>query len=121
MTITEIRNNLPKMVIWMAKEAVMKGVRACREARNELNKQGELQDAGKPYNCRLGHAKYEAVSVAASVLWKLFQSCEADCQSAIEKVAEKKNGYLGNPEKYFDEFILALEERVGTVYIRKQE
>lgn len=112
MTISELRNTLPTMVIWMAKEAVMQGVRECHMAQSEYEKQAALREAGQPYNFTLKHAYYEGVRVAAEVLWKLFESCSADCQTTIEKVAEKRDGY-GDPDKYFDDFVVALEEQLG--------
>jgi len=112
-TVTEIKNSLPKMVIMMAGQAVEEGARAHRKAMEEYNKQKELSDSGKPYNFTLKHAYCESVGVAASVLWRIFQSCEADCQKAIEKAAEKLERYYGYPEKYFDEFLVALEEQLG--------
>jgi len=111
--LTEIKNRLPKMVIMMAGQAVESGIRAYRKAEEEASKQVNLRDSGKPYNFTLRHAYYDSVGVAASVLWRIFWSCEADCQSAIEKVAESTGSYYGYPEKRFDEFVVALGERLG--------
>lgn len=110
------------MVIWMAKKAVMEGVKRYHLAQSEGEKQAALREAGKPYNFTIRHAYYEGVGVAAEVLWKLFQSCSIDCQEAIASVAKNRDGYCGDPDHYFDDFVLALEQQLGTpVTIRKEE
>ena len=85
MTVTEIRNNLPKMVISVVKEAVMEGVRAHHRAQNEYNEQHKLIDADKPYSFKLAHAYYNSVRVASEVLYRIFESCSYDIQEAIKK------------------------------------
>lgn len=106
----------------MAKEAVMGGVRSYHMSQNEFEKQNKLEKAGKPYNYTTRNAYYEGVRVAAEVLWKLFASCSADCQSAIEKVSQKRDGFCEDPDAYFDDFVLALEAHLhGAVRIRERE
>ena len=122
MTANELRNTLPTMVIWMAKEAVMEGVKSYHKSQRENKIQADLADSGKPFNFTLSHAYYDGVRVAAEVLWKLFQSCAADCMDAIRAVAETRDGYSGDPDNYFDDFVVALEKRLRCpVRIRTEE
>jgi len=122
MTVKEIRDKLPTMVIWMAKEAVMEGVKAYHKAQRQYDIENQKKQSGQSYNYILAHAYDEGVDIAAEVCWKLFYSCSADCQAAIEEVAKKRDGFRGNPDIYFDEFVLALEERLhGPVSIRELE
>ncbi len=122
MTVTEIRSSLPTMVIWMAKEAVMEGVKSYHKAQKQYDIEDQKKESGLPYNYALGHAYKDGVHVAAEILWKLFASCTIDCMEAIETVAEKKDGYCGDPDRYFDDFVLALEKRLGDpIRIRKCE
>ena len=100
-----VKETLPEMVIWMAKTAVMEGVKNV----HRYEKQGNA-------------IFYEAVRVSAEVLWKLFCSTSRDCQKALEVVAETKDGYSGNSEDYLDTFIFALANvRGGSVKIRVKE
>lgn len=107
MTVMEIRNSLPIMVIWMANEAVMEGVQSYHK-----NQQQHDCDSDFMRGFRRGESE-RGVKVAAEVLWKLFASCSADCQRAIEKVAEKRDGFCGNPDAYFDDFVEALGMKLG--------
>ena len=111
--IAELRDALPAMVVWMAKEAVMEGAKAKHRHQEAYDAENKKEHSGQPYNYSIAHAQYNGVRVAAEVLWKLFCSCSADCQSAIEKVANKRDGYSGYADDYFDDFVIALEERLG--------
>ncbi len=122
MDISDLRETLPTMVIWMAKEAVMEGVKAYHKAQRQYDLENQKKDSGLPYNYTLAHAYNDGVDIAAEVLWKLFYSCGADCQAAIKEVAKRRDGYCGIPDRYFDDFVLALEERLhGPVRIRQKE
>ena len=116
MTINKLRSNLPTMVVWMASEAVMEGVRSHHD-----NEQQHDWDTDFIRGFRKGVSE-NGVRVAAEVLWKLFASCSAECQSAISIVAKNKDGYCGYPVSYFDSFVVALEEVQGhPVRIREKE
>lgn len=122
MTIAELKSILPTMVVWMAKEAVMEGVRAYHKAEIEYNVQMQKQQSGEPYNFLLAHAYKDGVNIAAEVLWKLFESYSIQCQQAIAVVAKDRDGYYGLHESYFDDFVNALEQVQGhPVLIRVNE
>jgi hypothetical protein len=102
---TDVKNQLPDMVIWMAKTAVMTGVYSYKSYEQDNN-----------------YLHYEGVRVSAEILWKLFQSMSIECQKAIEIVAKDRDGYCGTAESYLDDFILALANvQNGSVKIRTQE
>lgn len=116
MTIAEIKSILPPVAVWMAKQAIMEGIKAYHKAEETKQK------AGKPYDYALAHAYNEGMKISAEILWKLFASCSADCQRAIAEVAKKRDGYCGCPENYFDDFVNALERVQGhSVHIRVTE
>jgi hypothetical protein len=103
--VSDIKEQLPSMVIWMAKTAVMTGVSSFHSYEKE--KHGLY---------------YEGVRVSAGILWKLFQSMSIECQKAIEIVAKDRDGYSGTAESYFDDFIIALSKvQNGSVKIRVEE
>lgn len=124
MTVEELRETLPTMVIWMAKEAVMEGVKAYYKSQRQREIERQKEDSGEPYNYMLANAYYDGVRIAAEVLWKLFSSCSHDCLKAIKTVARKRDGW-GNPDDYFNDFVIALEEQLNkfekTVQIRTEE
>lgn len=123
--IKELRNKLPTMVIWMAKQAVKEGVKAYRKAEKERAIQDQKKATGEPYSYLMAHTIDESTHVAAEVLYKLFASCVVECLDAIEIVAKNKNGYdgyCGSSNKYFDLFVAALEKVQGyPVRIREKE
>ena len=122
MTVSEVKALLPTMVTWMAKEAVMEGVKAYHKAQKQYEIENQKKQAGESYNFTLAHAYYEGVGIASEVMWKLFASCSAECRKAIDEVAKHRDGYCGYHEEYFDDFILALEKIQGhTVRIRIAE
>lgn len=119
MKINELKETLPTMVIWMAKEAVMEGVKAYHKYNAQYDIENNKKDAGEPYNYTLAHAYCEGVNVSSEVLWKLFASCSMECTKAIKEVAKSRDGYCGYGESYFDDFVNALEKVQGrTVSIR---
>jgi len=122
MTIAEIKSILPPVAVWMAKQAIMEGIKAYHKAQEQYSIEETKQKAGKPYDYTLAHAYNEGMKISAEILWKLFASCSADCQRAIAEVAKKRDGYCGYPENYFDDFVNALERVQGhSVYIRVTE
>lgn len=122
MTAAEIKAVLPPVTIWMAKKAVMEGVRVHHKAQEEYDTEYQKEQAGNSYNFHVSHAYKEGVRVAAEILWKLFASCSAECQMAIAEVAKKRDGHFGHPEEYFDDFVNSLEIVQGrSVCIRVAE
>ncbi len=122
MQIKNLKEKLPTMVIWMAKEAVMEGVKAYNKSQKERDIQNAKKEAGDSYNYTLAHAYNDGMNVAAEVLWKLFHSMSIECQRALEEVAKVRDGYCGNHESYLDDFIIALEKvQRAPVRIREEE
>jgi hypothetical protein len=105
MTVTEIRNSIPKMVIWMANRAIME---ACRSARKD-----EASNPN-PYN-------REGVSVAAEVLFSMFGTCSASIKIALLAVAKSHDGFRGGHHIYFDAFVEALKDHDGIVKLRQPD
>ncbi len=122
MTISEIKAVLPPVAVWMAGKAVEEGVKACNKAQKQSEIEDQKKNSGESYNYSLAHAYREGMHVSAEILWKLFASCSAECQQAIEEVAKNYDGYGGWTEKCFDRFVEALEKVQGySVRIRTNE
>lgn len=122
MTISEIKAVLPPVAIRMASAAIMEGVKAYHKAKEQREIEANKEQSGEKFNYMLAHAYNEGIQIASEVLWKLFASCSAECQQAIAEVAKVKDGFSGNNESYFDDFINALEKvQCHSVWLRVAE
>lgn len=100
MTATEIRANMPPMVIWMADITI-------REARKGITKKTGWNDVKRAdYNL-------PEVEMAGEVLFRMFNACAADIRFALLGMPEELDGIFTVPGKnYFDEFVENLDRRL---------
>ena len=116
-----LKATLPHMVVWMAKTAVQEGVRSYHRVQKLYDTEKQKEQSGLPTSYALANGHRSGINAAAEILWKLFKSTGAECQQAIEKVAQKRDGF-GATEECLDDFMTELERVQGhSIIIRTTE
>ena len=104
-----IREQVPPMVIWMADATI-------RSARRALMGETGWNDIKRSdYNL-------PEVEMASAVLFNMFETYEAAIRDALIKMPKELDGFRTVPGlKYFDEFVKALESKIGVVKLRESD
>lgn len=106
MELKAIWNEFDEMVREMAAQAIKNAVDAIRS-----EKKLDTEDEGIKAYYR--GSRQAAVDVAASVLWKLFSCCAADCIAALNKMAESEIWIYSYKEPVLNAFADEMLIQVG--------